>query len=53
MRDCYIYLVTYQGQTESAYTWSEYSWSAAERLKQELEDRYPNRVWRIEEKDVS
>jgi len=58
MHDALIYMVTYEGQWngktgESPYTWIEYSWSAAESLKQELEDRYPDRVWSIVEKDVS
>jgi hypothetical protein len=51
--DCVIWLVTYEGQTESAYTWSEYDWHSAERLKEQLEKEFPDRVWDICEKDVS
>ena len=51
--DCYIYMVTYEGQTESAYTWTEYSWQFAECLKEQLEKEFPDRKWEIFEKDVS
>ena len=48
-----MYLVTYKGQKESPYHWSSISLSSAMSLLEELEEQYPNRVWRIEEKDVS
>ena len=51
--DSYIYMVTHQGQTESAYTWTEYDWRSAEDLKKQLEKEFPDRVWSICEKDVS
>ena len=57
MRNCFIYMViymvTYEGQTESAYTWTESDYSFAESLKVQLETQYPDRVWSIYEKDVS
>jgi len=53
MKDYIIYLVTYQGQRESAYTWSAFNFSEAERIKENLEKEYPDRVWEIYEKDVS
>lgn len=52
-RDCFIYMVTYEGQTESPYTWAEGCEYFAEKLKKELEAEYPDRVWSICEKDVS
>ena len=53
-----IWMITYEGQWdgrkgESPYTWTAYSASAALQLCEELEQQYPDRVWRIEEKDVS
>lgn len=48
-----MYLVTYKGQEESPYHWSAQSLSLAMSLLEELEEQYPDRVWRIEEKDVS
>lgn len=48
-----IYLITYVGQTESAYNWSCTSLSSAMCILEECETNYPDRVWRIEEKDVS
>lgn len=53
MNDCIIYQVCYEGQTESAYTWTSYSWAGAEHLKEQLEKEFPDRVWDIWEKDVS
>lgn len=50
-----IYLITYEGQTESVYTWTTYDdnyWNAV-KLKEDLEKEYPDRVWSITEKDVS
>ena len=47
------YLVTYEGQKESPYHWSSPNLSIAMCLLDELEEEYPDRVWRIEEKDVS
>jgi hypothetical protein len=53
MEDCYIFLITYEGQTESVYTWSETSYFMAEYTLKELQAEYPDRVWSIVEKDVS
>jgi hypothetical protein len=58
MREAIIYMITYEGQWdgkkgESPYTWTAYSASAAIQLCEELEQQYPDRKWRIEEKDVS
>lgn len=49
-----IYLITYEGQTESVYTWTvtSYNYDSALAMKRNLEKEYPNRVWDIEEKDV-
>ena len=38
---------------ESPYTWMTYSAGAAMELVEEMEQQYPDRKWRIEEKDVS
>lgn len=51
--DCVIYMVLYEGQSESAYTWTEYSYASATMLKTKLEEEYPDRTWDIFEKDVS
>ena len=48
-----IWLVTYKGQTESAYTWSSSSLEEALHLMERLRKEYPERDWDIEEKDVS
>lgn len=48
----YIWLVTYEGQTESPYTWTASFYEAARDLMKELENEYPDRIWDIEEKDV-
>lgn len=48
-----VYLVTYEGQTESAYTWTGYSYREAEQIKGDLEKQFPARKWDIFEKDVS
>lgn len=58
MREATIWMITYEGQWdgrkgESPYTWTAYSAGAALQLCEELEQQYPDRVWRIEEKDVS
>jgi hypothetical protein len=58
MHDALIYLITYEGQWngregESPYTWQAHSAGAAMELVEELEQQYPDRKWRIEEKDVS
>jgi hypothetical protein len=58
MQDAVIWLVTYEGQWdgkkgESPYTYQAQSAGAAIALVEELEEQYPNRKWRIEEKDVS
>lgn len=53
-----IWLVTYDGQWDgreglSPYTWMTFSHHGAVQLKGELEAEYPDRVWKISEKDVS
>ena len=53
-----IWLVTYDGQWdgmkgESPYKWQAHSAGAALELLEEMEQQYPDRRWRIEEKDVS
>jgi len=60
MHDCYIYMITYEGQWdgrkkegESPYTYSAPSWWSAEVYKKELEKEFPDREWTIEAKDVS
>ena len=58
--DAQVWLVTYEGQWdgrkmegESPYTWMTFSAGAAMELVEEMEQQYPDRKWRIEEKDVS
>ena len=58
MNDSVIYLITYECQWdgkegESPYTYTAYSASQALSMLIELEEQYPDRVWSIEEKDVS
>lgn len=53
MQDCIVYLVTYEGQSESVYTWVGYSYHEAEQMKGDLERQFPTRKWDIYEKDVS
>jgi len=58
MHDAIIWMVTYEGQWdgrkgESPYTWTAPTLQTAEDLKLELEEEFPNRVWKITEKDVS
>ena len=58
MHDAIIWMVTYEGQWdgkkgESPYTYTVQSAGAAMELVAELEEQYPDRKWRIEEKDVS
>lgn len=53
MRDAIIWLVTYKGQTESAYTWSAHDYDDAIYLMTDLKIEYPNREWNVIEKDVS
>jgi len=58
MHDALIYMVTYEGQWDGRKGESPYRWTAvdridAEKLKTELEDKYPDRVWSVSEKDVS
>ena len=48
-----IWLVTYVGQTESVYTWSASDYDEAVYLKADLMVEYPDRQWRVIEKDVS
>ena len=55
-----IWLITYEGQWDgrkmegqSPYTWQAHSAGAALELLEEMEQQYPDRKWRVEEKDVS
>lgn len=53
-----VWLVTYEGQWdgkkgESPYTYTAFSAGEAISMVEELEEQYPDRKWRIEEKDVS
>ncbi len=58
--DASVWLVTYKGQWdgskmegESPYTFMAFSASQALSMLIELEEQYPDRIWSIEEKDVS
>jgi hypothetical protein len=56
--DDVIYMVTYEGQWDgkngtSPFTWYTFDFNSACRLKSDLERKYPDRVWSIDEKDVS
>ena len=60
MHDAIIWMVTYEGQWdgrkmegESPYTYTAPSAGAAIELLEELEEQYPDRKWKITEKDVS
>ncbi len=58
MHDAIIYLITYEGQWDgkkgvSPYTYTVQSSGEPMELFEELEEQYPDRKWRIEEKDVS
>lgn len=53
MQEAIIWLVTYKGQTESVYTWADYSYQSAVQLMKELQEEFPAREWSVEEKDVS
>jgi hypothetical protein len=51
-------MVTYEGQWdglkgESPYKWTAFDRIDAEKLKDELEEKYPERQWSVSEKDVS
>lgn len=48
-----ICLITYEGQTESPYSWTASNYSMALSYLEELTGKYPNRKWAIEFKDVS
>jgi len=48
-----VWLVTYKGQTEDPYEWMSFSLWDAHMYKTELEQKFPNREWTVEEKDVS
>lgn len=50
---CEVYLVCYEGQTESAYEWVCYSYMTAEARLSQLKAEFPDREWYIVEKDVS
>jgi len=51
--DMTIYLVNYEGQTESVYTWESSTYHGAEDLMVSLQEEFPEREWYIIEKDVS
>jgi hypothetical protein len=53
MREAIIWLVTYKGQTESAYTWTASCFRGACDLMKELENEFPDREWGVIDKDVS
>jgi hypothetical protein len=53
MGDAIIWLVTYDGQNESVYTWTARDYDDAVYLMTDLKIEYPDRVWNIIEKDVS
>lgn len=53
MREAIIWLVTYKGQTESAYTWTASCFEQARNLMKELENQFPDREWDFIDKDVS
>ena len=48
-----VWLIMYKGQEESPYKWSCLSLYSAQELHSELRQQYPDRIWWIEEKDVS
>lgn len=48
-----IYLITYDNQTESVYTWCSRNLQVARAMFEHLKATYPDRNWSIEEKDVS
>jgi hypothetical protein len=52
-REAIIWMVTYEGQTESAYTWTTGHEAEAEQLLKQLKNQYPHRKWDIMPKDVS
>jgi len=58
MHDALIYMVTYEGQWngmkgESPYKRTAFDRNSADKLKSELEEKYPERQWSVSEKDVS
>ena len=60
MHDALIFMVTYKGQWdgrkmegESPYKWTAFDRIDAEKLKGELEEKFPEREWSVSEKDVS
>ena len=48
-----IWMVTYEGQTESAYTWTTGHEAEAEQLLKQLKNQHPHKKWGIMPKDVS
>ena len=51
-------MVTYEGQWdgmkgESPFKWYTFDRNSADKLKGELEEKYPEREWSVSEKDVS
>jgi hypothetical protein len=52
-REAIIWMVTYEGQTESPYTWTTGHEAEAEQLMKQLKTQYPHRKWDIMSKDVS
>jgi hypothetical protein len=53
MANSTVFLVTYKDQEESPYIFSSDSLSAALETVERLEGEYPDRIWIVEEKDVS
>jgi len=53
MSDAIIWLIQYEGQTESAYTWHAHNYQSAVRYMKKLQAAHPGRKWDIIEKDVS
>jgi len=53
MRDALIYMITYEGQTESPYTWTACNQWLAEELTKLLKTEFPSLSWKYTEKDVS
>lgn len=48
-----VYQIIYEGQSESPYTWFEYTLSDAEETLELMELLAPQYNWSIVEKDVS
>ena len=48
-----IWLILYEGQTESSYEWTARNYGQALNLMKSLETEFPDRKWDMIEKDVS